>query len=123
VRGLYQRPTVVNNVETLANIPAIVRDGAAAFRTVGTAKSPGTQLISISGHVKKPGVYEVEYGYPFAKFIHEDCGGIVGGGKLKCVIPGGISTKVLTAAEIEPLTLDHASVAGAGSGSARAAWS
>ena len=116
VRGLYQLPTVVNNVETLANIPGIVRDGAATFRSVGTAKSPGTQLISISGHVRKPGVYEVEYGYPFAKFLHDDCGGVLGGGALKCVVPGGISTKVLTAAEIEPLTLDHASVAAAGSG-------
>jgi NADH-quinone oxidoreductase subunit F len=116
VRGLYQQPTVVNNVETLANITGIVRDGAAAFRKVGTAKSPGTQLISISGHVQRPGVYEVEYGYPFAKFIREDCGGVLGGLALKCVVPGGISTKVLTAADIEPLTLDHASVAAAGSG-------
>jgi NADH-quinone oxidoreductase subunit F len=116
VRGLYQRPTVVNNVETIANITGIVRDGAEAFRRVGTAKSPGTQLISISGHVVRPGVYEVEYGYPFAKFIRDDCGGVLGGRKLKCVIPGGISTKVLTTAEIEPLTLDHASLVGAGSG-------
>ncbi|MBK7791522.1 MAG: NADH-quinone oxidoreductase subunit NuoF [Betaproteobacteria bacterium] len=115
VRGLYQRPTVINNVESLANITGIVRDGAEAFRKVGTAKSPGTQLISISGHIAKPGVYEVEYGYPFAKFIHEDCGGVLGGRKLKTIIPGGISTKVLTAAELEPLKLDHASLAAAGS--------
>jgi NADH-quinone oxidoreductase subunit F len=115
VRGLYQRPTVINNVETLANITGIVRDGAEAFRKVGTAKSPGTQLISISGHIAKPGVYEVEYGYPFAKFIYEDCGGMLGGAKLKTIIPGGISTKVLTAAEIEPLKLDHGSLAAAGS--------
>jgi NADH-quinone oxidoreductase subunit F len=116
VRGLYQRPTVINNVETLANITGIVAHGAEAFRKVGTAKSPGTQLISISGHVQRPGVYEVEYGYPWAKFLREDCGGVLGGQALKCVIPGGISTKVLTAAEIETLTLDHASVAAAGSG-------
>ena len=116
MRGLYQRPTVVNNVETLANITGIVRDGAEAFRRVGTAKSPGTQLISISGHVRRPGVYEVEYGYPFAKFLREDCGGMLGERKLKCVIPGGVSSKVLTAEELEPLTLDHASVAAAGSG-------
>jgi NADH-quinone oxidoreductase subunit F len=69
VRGLYPRPTVVNNVETLAHITGIVREGAEAFRRVGTAKSPGTQLISISGHVSKPGVYEVDYCYPFAKFL------------------------------------------------------
>jgi NADH-quinone oxidoreductase subunit F len=115
VRGLYQKPTVINNVESLANVTGIVRDGAEAFRKVGTAKSPGTQLISISGHIAKPGVYEVEYGYPFAKFIYEDCGGVLGGRKLKTIIPGGISTKALTAAEIEPLKLDHGSLAAAGS--------
>ncbi len=55
----------INNVETLSNVTGIVANGAAAFRKVGTAKSPGTQLISISGHVNRPGVYEVEYGYPW----------------------------------------------------------
>ena len=115
VRGLYQRPTVINNVETLANITGIIAHGAAEFRKVGTAKSPGTQLVSISGHINRPGVYEVEYGYPWAKFLYEDCGGILGGKALKCVIPGGISTKVLTRAEVEPLTLDNQSVGGAGS--------
>ena len=79
VRGLYQKPTVINNVETLANIAGIIAHGAEAFRKVGTAKSPGTQLISISGHIARPGVYEVEYGYPLAKFLYEDCGGILGG--------------------------------------------
>ncbi len=116
VRGLYQQPTVVNNVETLANITGIVRDGAEAFRKVGTAKSPGTQLISISGHVQRPGVYEIEYGTPFETFLRDDCGGVLDGRGLKCVIPGGISTKVLTATELEPLTLDHASFTAAGSG-------
>lgn len=115
VAGLYQKPTVVNNVETIANVPYIVEHGAEGFRKVGTDKSPGTQLISISGHINKPGVYEVEYGYPFAKFLYEDCGGIQGGKKLKCVVPGGISTKVLTGEEIEPLTLDHKSLWDAGS--------
>ena len=115
VEGLYRRPTVVNNVETLANVPYIVTHGAAAFKQVGTAKSPGTQLISISGHINKPGVYEVEYGYSFAKFLFEDCGGILGGKALKCVVPGGISTKVLTGDEVMPLTLDHASLLEAGS--------
>ncbi len=115
VRGLYQRPTVINNVETLANITGIIANGAAAFRKVGTEKSPGTQLVSISGHIEKPGVYEVEYGYPWAKFLYEDCGGILGGKDLKCVIPGGISTKVLTRAEVEPTMLDNQSLAAAGS--------
>ena len=116
VRGLFQKPTVINNVESLANITGIVRMGAEEFRKVGTAKSPGTQLISISGHIAKPGVYEVEYGYPWAKFLDEDCGGMLHGAKLKCVVPGGISTKVLTRPEIENLTLSHESVNPAGSG-------
>jgi NADH-quinone oxidoreductase subunit F len=115
VRGLYQRPTVINNVETLANITGIIANGAAAFRKVGTEKSPGTQLVSISGHIEKPGVYEVEYGYSWSKFLYEDCGGILGGKELKCVIPGGISTKVLTRAEVEPTAMDNQSLAAAGS--------
>jgi NADH-quinone oxidoreductase subunit F len=116
VRGLYQKPTVINNVETLSNVALIVAGGAEAFRKVGTAKSPGTQLVSISGHVQKPGVYEVEYGTPLAKFIYEECGGGLDGVPIKCIVPGGISTKVLTAKEIETLTYDHLSLAAAGSG-------
>jgi NADH-quinone oxidoreductase subunit F len=115
VQGLYKRPTVVNNVETLANVTRIIAEGAEAYRKVGTAKCPGTQLVSISGHIAKPGVYEVEYGYPMQKFLFEDCGGMLPGQKLKCIVPGGISTKVLTAAEVEPLTFDHQSFAAAGS--------
>jgi NADH-quinone oxidoreductase subunit F len=115
VRGLYQRPTVVNNVETLANVAGIIAHGAEAFRQLGTKTSPGTRLISISGHINRPGVYEIELGYPFARFIRDDCGGILGGRALKAIIPGGISTKVLTAADIEPLALDHAALAAADS--------
>ena len=115
VRGLYQKPTVINNVETLSNIVGIVARGGAAFKAVGTAGSPGTRLISISGHINRPGVYEIETGYPWAKFIHEDCGGILGGRGLKAVIPGGISTKVLTADEIAPLNLDNQALEAAGS--------
>jgi len=115
VQGLYKRPTVVNNVETLANVTGIVANGADWYRSFGTAKCPGTQLVSISGHIAKPGVYEVEYGYPLAKFLYEDCGGMVGGRKLKALIPGGISTKVLTGAECESVTYDHQSLGAAGS--------
>jgi len=107
VRGLYQYPTVVNNVESLSNIAWIIRNGAEAFKQVGTAKSPGTRLFSVSGHVNRPGVYEVELGYPWMKFLEEDCGGILNGKKLKCVIPGGVSSKMLTAADIAPLKLSH----------------
>jgi NADH-quinone oxidoreductase subunit F len=114
-RGLYQRPTVVNNVETLANVVGILRDGAAAFKKVGSARVPGTRLISISGHVVRPGVYEIEPGYSWYDFIYNDCGGIVGGHALKAVIPGGTSTRVLTGAEIAPLRLDGPEVEAAGS--------
>ncbi len=115
VAGLYQKPTVVNNVETIANIPYIVRHGAEAFKKIGTPKSPGTSLISVSGHINTPGVYEVEYGYPFADFLAKECGGMLGGKALKCVVPGGISTKVLTADDIMPITYDHNAFLEAGS--------
>jgi NADH-quinone oxidoreductase subunit F len=115
VKGLYQQPTVVNNVETLSNIAWIVEHGAAAFKAIGGAKAPGTRLISISGHIERPGVYEIEVGYPWKKLIYEDCGGMQGGATLKCVIPGGISTKVLTREEVEKLNLDPAEVEPAGS--------
>jgi len=116
VKGLFQRPTVINNVESLSNLAWIIRNGGEAYKKIGVPKNPGTRLISISGHVARPGVYEVENGYPWKKFLYEDCGGMRDGAKLKCMIPGGISTKVLTAADIEPLTLDIPSVEGAGSG-------
>jgi NADH-quinone oxidoreductase subunit F len=115
VQGLYRRPTVVNNVETLANVTGIVANGAAWYKTFGTAKSPGTQLVSISGHIARPGVYEVEYGYPLARFLYEDCGGMADGRRLKALIPGGISTKVLTDAEVAAVTFDHQSLTAAGS--------
>ena len=115
VRGLYQRPTVVNNVESLSNITGIVTHGAAAFRAVGTPKSPGTRLFSVSGHVARPGVYEVEMGYPWRRFLDEDCGGVLGGRALKCVVPGGISSKVLTGADIDKLRLCHEDLWDAGS--------
>jgi len=115
VRGLYQRPTVVNNIETLSNIAWIISNGGEAFKKIGHEKDPGTRLISISGHIERPGVYEIEVGYPWRKFIYEDCGGIPGGRALKGIIPGGISTKILTGKEIEPLTLDNPSLQAAGS--------
>ena len=123
VRGLYQAPTVVNNVETLASVAWIIRNGAQAFREIGTERSPGTRLISVSGHVARPGVYEVELGYSWAKFLHEDCGGLLNNKALKAVIPGGISSqvltgkdaKVLTPDEVEGLTLDHEVLRAAGS--------
>lgn len=113
--GLFDCPTVVNNVETLACLPFIVREGAKAFRRIGTEKSCGTKLISVCGHVEKPGVYEVEMGLPISSFLSEDAGGVMGGRRLKAIIPGGISVPVLTAAEVLSSTIDFESIAEAGS--------
>jgi NADH-quinone oxidoreductase subunit F len=113
--GLFGCPTVVNNVETLAALPWILEHGAAAYAAMGTEKSKGTKLFSVSGHISKPGVYEVEMGYPFVKFLDEDCGGVPNGRKLKGVIPGGGSMPVLRADELEKVNLDYESVQAAGS--------
>jgi NADH-quinone oxidoreductase subunit F len=113
--GLFGCPTVVNNVETLAALPWIIDHGAAAYAAMGTEKSKGTKLFSVSGHISKPGVYEVEMGYPFKKFLEEDCGGVPNGRKLKGVIPGGGSMPVLRPEEIENVNLDYESVQAAGS--------
>jgi len=115
VKGLYQRPTVVNNVESLSNIAWIISNGAEAFKAVGTPKSPGTRLFSVSGHINRPGVYEVELGYPWMKFLDEDCGGVPHGRAIKCVVPGGVSSKVLTGADIANLKLSHEDLWDAGS--------
>jgi len=91
-KGLYLQPTVVNNVETLANLPWIMTNGSAAFTKLGTERAPGTRLFAISGHVKNPGVFEVEYGVTtFRDLIYAPlyCGGIRDGNELKAFIPGG----------------------------------
>jgi NADH-quinone oxidoreductase subunit F len=113
--GLFGCPTVVNNVETLAALPWIIERGAAAYAAMGTEKSKGTKLFSVSGHISKPGVYEVEMGYPLVKFIEQDCGGVPNGRTLKGVIPGGGSMPVLRSDEIEKVNLDYESVQAAGS--------
>jgi NADH-quinone oxidoreductase subunit F len=105
--GLYYSPTVLNNVETYAAVPWIIRNGADAYAAIGTEKSKGTKLISASGHINKPGVYEVEMGYPFKRFLEEECGGMLNGRKLKAVIPGGSSVPILRAEDIEEATMDY----------------
>ena len=105
--GLYHAPTVVNNVETYAAMPWIINNGADAYAAIGTEKSKGTKLISASGHINKPGVYEIEMGYPFKRFLEEECGGVRGGRTLKAVIPGGSSTPILRADEIEDAVMDY----------------
>ncbi|HJQ26275.1 MAG TPA: NADH-quinone oxidoreductase subunit NuoF [Blastocatellia bacterium] len=114
VSGFLASPTVVNNVETLAALPWIINNGAAAYAAVGTEKSKGTKLFSASGHINKPGVYEVDLGYPLLDFINNECGGIPNGRKLKAVIPGGSSVPVLKAEECEGVLLDYESLAKAG---------
>lgn len=115
VVGLYGGPTVVNNVETLAAVPWIIINGGEAYKGLGTEKSGGTKLFTVSGHVERPGNYEVPMGYPLKKLIYEDCGGMRGGKKLKAVIPGGSSVPILTAEEAEKCNLDYESVAAVGS--------
>jgi NADH-quinone oxidoreductase subunit F len=112
--GLFGCPTVVNNVETLASLPWIVEQGAARYAAIGTEKSKGTKLFSVSGHIKRPGVYEVDMGYPFKKFLEEDCGGVPNGNKLKGVIPGGASMPVLRADELDGISMDYESFQAAG---------
>jgi NADH-quinone oxidoreductase subunit F len=112
--GLFGCPTVVNNVETLASLPWIIEQGAARYAAIGTEKSKGTKLFSVSGHIKKPGVYEVDMGYPFKKFLEEDCGGVPNGKKLKGVIPGGASMPVLRPDELDGVTMDYESFQAAG---------
>lgn len=115
VKGLYQAPTVINNVETLATVPWIIAHGGAAYARLGAEKNSGTRLFGISGHVERPGLYERPTGYPLKMIIFDDAGGIRGGKPLKAVIPGGSSTPILKAAEIDGITLDAESVAAAGS--------
>src|SRR5215467_13490389 len=115
VSGFLASPTVVNNVETLTALPWIVIHGGAAHAALGTEKSKGTKLFSVSGHVNKPGVYEVEMGYPLMDFINNECGGMINGNKLKAVIPGGSSVPVMTAEECQDALLDYESLLKAGS--------
>lgn len=99
IAGLYGCPTVVNNVETIAAVVPIVKDGGAAYAQIGIGKSTGTKLISASGHLNKPGVYEIELGLPVEEFIYSEeyCGGIKNGKQLKAVVAGGSSVPILPA--------------------------
>ncbi|MGD0774536.1 MAG: NADH-quinone oxidoreductase subunit NuoF [Candidatus Solibacter sp.] len=111
VAGAFQSPTILNNVETFCAVPAILRDGGAAFAALGIPKSGGTKMTCLTGHVNKPGVYELRLGFPVKQMIEEVGGGIRNGKKLKAFIPGGSSCPVLTAAEVEGATMDYDSMA------------
>ena len=97
VAGLYARPTVINNVETLANVPLIIQHGAAWFRQVGTEKSPGVKIFSLSGCVKNPGNYELPLGTTFRHLIYELGGGISGGRRIKAIMAAGASSNLIIA--------------------------
>jgi NADH-quinone oxidoreductase subunit F len=117
VAGLYACPTVVNNVETFCAVPWIITNGGEAYQKLGTEKSGGTKLWSVSGHVVHPGVYELPMGYDMEKFIFEDLGGIPNDKKLKAVIPGGSSVYIMPAEDIigKNVKMDYEGLVAAGS--------
>jgi len=112
--GLYGKPTTINNTETFAAVPWIIANGGQAYLDLGRPNNGGTKLFSISGHVERPGNYEVRIGTPFAKLL-EMAGGVRGGRKLKAVIPGGSSAPVVPGAIMMQTDLDYDSIAKAGS--------
>ena len=112
--GVYGKPTNVNNTESYASIPFIMQHGGQAFMDLGIANSGGTKLFAVSGHVEKPGNYEVNMGIPFPELLAL-CGGIWKGRQLKAVIPGGPSTAVMPAAAIMGATMDYDGLSKAGS--------
>ena len=113
-RGLYTRPTTINNTETFASVPAIVRRGGAWFAGLGTPKSGGVKCFSVSGHVERPGNYELPLGTPFQELL-ELAGGVRGGRRLKAVIPGGSSVPVVRGEKMLPVNMDYESLEAVGS--------
>ena len=121
VAGLYARPTVINNVETLASVPFIMANGAAAYKAIGTEKSPGTKIFCLSGHVVNPGNYELPLGTTFRELIYTHGGGIPGGKQLKAILPSGASGPVLAVTDKvldTPLTYEDLGALGSVLGSA-----
>src|ERR1700681_2295517 len=114
VVGLYGCPTIINNVETLSAVPAIIRQGGEWYAALGSPKNGGTRLYSISGHINRPGIYELPLGFPLRRLIEDVAGGMRGGKALKAVIPGGSSCPLLSAEEID-VAMDYDSVAKIGS--------
>ena len=112
--GLFGKPTTINNTETFASVPFIIRDGGQTFADKGIPNAGGTKLFSVSGHVERPGNYEVPLGTPFADLLAM-AGGVRGGKKLKAVIPGGSSSPVIPGDMMMTLTMDYDAIAKAGS--------
>jgi NADH-quinone oxidoreductase subunit F len=113
--GLYRKPTVINNVETLFNVPFIVTNGAGWYRQWGTERSPGLKLFCVSGHVERPGTYELPLATPMRELIHNVCGGAKDGIPLKAIIPGGSSVPMMHAEVALEANLDYESLFEAGS--------
>jgi NADH-quinone oxidoreductase subunit F len=113
-QGLYQGPTLINNVETLSTVPTIVTIGGEQYAKLGTETSTGTKLVSVSGHVQRPGNYEIELGIPSREIIYDLAGGPLEGHEIKCWFPGGSSAPVLTADDLD-VPYDFDSLAKAGS--------
>ncbi|HIF56107.1 MAG: NADH-quinone oxidoreductase subunit NuoF [bacterium] len=105
--GVFGMPSTINNVETLATVPHIVLNGGEWYRQWGTEKSPGTKLFCVSGHVRKPGNYELPLGFPLIDLIENVCGGIRDGNRLKAVIPGGSSVPLINAEDARNCELDY----------------
>ena len=114
--GLWGDPTTINNVETVANVPHIINRGAEWYSKIGAEKHPGAILFGVSGHVKKPGVYELPSGTLLTEIIHEHAGGVLGDKKIKAVIPGGSSMPPLRGDQLEGVRMDADSLKEAGSG-------
>jgi NADH-quinone oxidoreductase subunit F len=114
VEGLYASPTLINNVETLATVPSILTQGPEWFAKIGTEKSPGTKIFSVSGKVERPGNYELPLGTPLRTLLQEHAGGVLGGRRLKAWTPGGSSTPLLTEEHLD-VGLDFESITAAGS--------
>jgi NADH-quinone oxidoreductase subunit F len=116
-KGLWQQPTLVQNVETLANIPHIIRCGADWYSTIGTPQSKGPKIFCVSGHVNRPGNYELPLGVTLREIIEEHAGGVRMGRKVKAVIPGGASTPILTADQLDvPMAFETLQAAGSALG-------
>jgi NADH-quinone oxidoreductase subunit F len=113
--GLWGCPTTINNVETIANVPVIIRNGWEWYSKVGAPKHPGPILVGVSGHVSNPGVFEMPTGEPLLDIIQKWAGGVPGGKKIKAVIPGGSSTMILRGENLGGITMDADSLKAAGS--------
>jgi NADH-quinone oxidoreductase subunit F len=113
VSGAFRKPSTINNVETLCTVPHIVNNGGEWYRQWGTEKSTGTKLFCVSGHVQRPGNFEVPLGFNFKEFLYEMCGGPPPGREFKAVIPGGSSVPILGADELD-VGMDYESMAAAG---------